>query len=283
MSILGCSWLPLPPCLPSFVSLHDLHSGLLLAAAAALSPFICLPSRSLFWAALGRRCRLVSLHLPPFMISILACCWVRLPPCLPSFVTLHSLLFVSQCWFLCPPPLASPFIAFHLSPSFFGKSSAVLHSKETRMPSWKKPRTFIRPDVVWWCGETMIHTLPMPISSWRSSSDFTFWATLQVTRNSVPEILTKPFFLVDFPRCAQGFLLWTRSDHLLSEQRAKRLDRFWHFFWQSSSAFGQRSIFRTARPRDETMCFQLKFWFRYFFVRQHCQILLVEKTAFNVF
>ena len=38
ISILGCSWLPLPPCLPSFAPLHDLHSGLLLAAAAALSP-----------------------------------------------------------------------------------------------------------------------------------------------------------------------------------------------------------------------------------------------------
>ena len=36
--------MPLPPCLPSFVTLHDLHSGLLLAAAAALSRFICLPS-----------------------------------------------------------------------------------------------------------------------------------------------------------------------------------------------------------------------------------------------
>ena len=29
---------PLPPCFPAFVSLHDLHSGLLLAAAAAMSP-----------------------------------------------------------------------------------------------------------------------------------------------------------------------------------------------------------------------------------------------------
>ena len=71
--------MPLPPCLPSFVSLHDLHSGLLLAAPAALSPFICL-------------------------------------------VTLHGLSFVSQCWFLCPPPPASPFIAFHLPPSFFGNA-----------------------------------------------------------------------------------------------------------------------------------------------------------------
>ena len=86
--------MPLPRCLPSFVSLHDLHSGLLLAAAVALSPFICLPSWSPFWAA----------------------------PCLPSFVSLHSLSFASQCRFLCPPPPASPFIAFHLSPSFFGNA-----------------------------------------------------------------------------------------------------------------------------------------------------------------
>ena len=91
-------------------------------------------------------CRLVSLHVFPFLISILACSWLPLPPCLPSFVcrmisilacswlplpplspficlvTLHSLSFVSQCWFLCPPPPASPFIAFHLSPNFFGNA-----------------------------------------------------------------------------------------------------------------------------------------------------------------
>ena len=64
ISILACSWLLLPPCLPSFVSLRDLPSGLLLAAAAALSPFICLPAWSPFWAALGCRCHLVSLHFP---------------------------------------------------------------------------------------------------------------------------------------------------------------------------------------------------------------------------
>ena len=56
------------------------------------------------------------------MISILACCWVRRPPCLSSFVILHSLSFVSQRWFLCPPPPASPFIAFHLFSSFFGNA-----------------------------------------------------------------------------------------------------------------------------------------------------------------
>ena len=36
---------------PKLVSLHDLHSGLLLAAAAALSPFMCLPTLSLLFAA----------------------------------------------------------------------------------------------------------------------------------------------------------------------------------------------------------------------------------------
>ena len=56
------------------------------------------------------------------MISILACCWVRQPPCLSSFVTLYSLSFVSQRWFLCPPPPASPFIAFHLVSSFLGNA-----------------------------------------------------------------------------------------------------------------------------------------------------------------
>ena len=92
--------MPLPRCLPS-------------------SPFICLPSWSPFWAAVGCRCCLVSLQMSPFMISILLYSWLPLPPCLPSFVSLHSLSFASQCRFLCPPPPASPFIAFHLSPSFF--------------------------------------------------------------------------------------------------------------------------------------------------------------------
>ena len=95
ISILVCSWLPLPlpPCLPAFVSLHDLHSGLLLAAAAALSPCVCLPSgspfwaalgsrlvfqaclpsRSPFWAALGRRCRLASLHDRICLVPFLFC------------------------------------------------------------------------------------------------------------------------------------------------------------------------------------------------------------------
>ena len=99
MSILGCSWLPLPLRLPSFVSLHDLHSGLLLAAAAALSPFICPPSWSPFWPAVGCGCRLVSLHKSPFIAF-------HVSPSVGSCVRLR----------------ASPFIAFHLSPSFFGNA-----------------------------------------------------------------------------------------------------------------------------------------------------------------
>ena len=38
ISFLGRSWLPLPGCFSKLVSLHDFLSGLLLAAAAALSP-----------------------------------------------------------------------------------------------------------------------------------------------------------------------------------------------------------------------------------------------------
>ena len=73
--------MPLPPCLsslPSFVSLHDLHSGLLLAAAC-----------------------LVSLHVSPCMICILACSWL--------FVSLHDLhsglLLAAAC-----------LVSLHLSP-----------------------------------------------------------------------------------------------------------------------------------------------------------------------
>ena len=39
-----------------------------------------------------------------------------LPPCLPSFVSLRDIHSG------CPPPPASPFTAFHLSPSFFGNA-----------------------------------------------------------------------------------------------------------------------------------------------------------------
>ena len=149
--------MPLPPCLPSFVSLDDLHSGLLLAAAATLSsflfglllaatalspfivslrdlysglaataalspfmisilgwlplpsPFICPPSWSPLRATLGGRCRLVFLDLSPFMISILACAWLPLPPCLPSFVSLHGLL---SGLLLAAAAAWSPFICF---------------------------------------------------------------------------------------------------------------------------------------------------------------------------
>ena len=120
ISILACSWLVLP----SFVSLCDFHSGLLLAAPA----FICLPSLvSLhdLWPALGCPCRpvgcrccLASLHLSPFMISILGCSWLPLPPCLPSFVSLrdlHSGLLLAAPAFICLPSLAPAFIC----PSLF--------------------------------------------------------------------------------------------------------------------------------------------------------------------
>ena len=104
ISILGCSWL-------SFVSLHDLDSGLLLAAAAALSPFICLPAWSPFWAALGCGCRLVSLHLFPCMISILGCSWLPLPPCLPSFVS--CMISILACSWLPLPPCLPSFVPLH--------------------------------------------------------------------------------------------------------------------------------------------------------------------------
>ena len=54
ISFLGCSWLPLPPCLPS-LSPFVFPFGLLLAAAAALSPqlslFMIFPSGLLLAAA----------------------------------------------------------------------------------------------------------------------------------------------------------------------------------------------------------------------------------------
>ena len=62
ISILVLLAAPAFVCLPSFVSLHDLHSGLLLAAPA----FICLPAWSPFWPALGCSC----LHLSPFIPQI---------------------------------------------------------------------------------------------------------------------------------------------------------------------------------------------------------------------
>ena len=93
-------------CVPSFVPLHDLHSGLPLAAAAALSP------------------KLVSLH----DLHSKGCSWLPLPPGPPSFVfqpclcsllplppRLPSLFFGNAIWGLCRynffgklPPLALP-------------------------------------------------------------------------------------------------------------------------------------------------------------------------------
>ena len=128
ISILACSCLHLSPFIPqiagsyrgsyfSMIVLPDRQNRemvVTLPPCLPASPFICLPS----WSAAA----LSPFICPPFMISILACCWVRQPPCLSSFVTLYSLSFVSQCWFLCPPPPASPFIAFHLVSSFFGNA-----------------------------------------------------------------------------------------------------------------------------------------------------------------
>ena len=122
---MACSWLPLP----SFVSLHLSPFVIFILACSWLPPaaFICLPScvsnfglllaacipqiagshKGFYFSKIALliptiakwswcRCRLVSLHLPPCMISILACSWLSLPPCLPLFVSLHSLSFVSQ-------------------------------------------------------------------------------------------------------------------------------------------------------------------------------------------
>ena len=75
ISILGCSWLPLPPCLASFVSLHDLHFGLLLAAAAGLCP------------------KLVSLH--DLHSGLLLAAAAVLSPRLVSLRDLHSALLLA--------------------------------------------------------------------------------------------------------------------------------------------------------------------------------------------
>ena len=91
VSILACFWLLLLPCLPSFVSLRDLHSGLLLAAPA-LIPQIAGSYRGSYFSMTDRQNpEMVVVPLPPclplspFMISILGCSWLLLPPCLPSF------------------------------------------------------------------------------------------------------------------------------------------------------------------------------------------------------
>ena len=60
------------------------------------------------------RCCPVSLHLPPF--------YDLHSGLLLGAAAALSLFIVSQCWFLCPPPPASAFIAFHLFSSFFGNA-----------------------------------------------------------------------------------------------------------------------------------------------------------------
>ena len=82
VSLLGCSWLPLPPCLPSLSPFMIFSSGLLLAAAAALSPK-SLFSWSPFWA-IRCRCRVVS-SLSPFTASS-----PKLVALSPKLVSLHD-------------------------------------------------------------------------------------------------------------------------------------------------------------------------------------------------
>ena len=90
ISLLGCSWLPLPLCLPSLssllglvsqlVSLHDFHSGAALHFRCRLvSQLVSLddfPSGLLLAAAAA-----LSHSLSPFMIFLLCCFWLLLPPC----------------------------------------------------------------------------------------------------------------------------------------------------------------------------------------------------------
>ena len=100
ISILACS-------LPSFVSLRlsPFVISILACSWLLLSSFVsfmCPPSWSPFWPALGCSC----LHLSPFVISILACSWLRLP----SFVSLHDLhsgLLLAAPAFICLPSFVS--------------------------------------------------------------------------------------------------------------------------------------------------------------------------------
>ena len=75
ISILGCSWLPLPSCLPSL-------SPFMISILGCSWPFICLPSWSPFWAALGCRCRLVYLCVSLHGLHS----WLPLPPCCSGLV-----------------------------------------------------------------------------------------------------------------------------------------------------------------------------------------------------
>ena len=109
ISILGCSWLPLLPCLPS---LSPLGCRCCLASPACFpswSPFCaalgcrcrlvspaCLPSWSPFWAALGCRCCLVS----PACLPLAAA--AALPPQLVSLHDLHSVLLLAAAAALSP-------------------------------------------------------------------------------------------------------------------------------------------------------------------------------------
>ena len=117
ISLLGCSWLPL--CLRSLSPFMISLQGLLLAAAATLSP------------------KLVSLHdfpfglllaaaaaLSPFMVSLLGCSWLLLAPCLPAcFPEMLSGVYAGVISFSSLPAFPSPFCwsppLFNSSPSSF--------------------------------------------------------------------------------------------------------------------------------------------------------------------
>ena len=83
---LGCRALS-----PKLVSLHDSPSGLLLAATAALSPFM-ISLLGCCWLPLPPSLPSLS----PFVISLLGCSWPPLPPCLlasfPSYFSFELLL-----------------------------------------------------------------------------------------------------------------------------------------------------------------------------------------------
>ena len=107
ISFPGCSWLPLPPCLPSLSQfmIRAALGCLCRLLQASLSPFTI--------SLLGCRCCLVP-QACPFMISLLGWCWLPLPPCLPSL----SLFMISQGLFLVAAATLSPkLVSFHDFPS----------------------------------------------------------------------------------------------------------------------------------------------------------------------
>ena len=239
---LGCRCHLISLHLPYFVSLHDLHSGLLLAAAAP-----CLPLQSLsFVSQLVRkcymgsmpvyfdyfpnswklqvsktallipklakwswcRCRLVSLHLFPFMISILGCSWLPLPPCLASFVPFMISIFGCRC---CPVSLRlSPFVIsiLALSPPHSGLllAAAAALSLFIDFPSWSP---------FWAALGCRCRLAQACLPSW-----FLFWAALGC-------------------RCRPSLSLFMISFLRLLSQAS------WFSFW---AALGCRCVCQASRP-----------------------------------